>query len=157
MITELKDSKEKRYVIGNIGYLIRFFEEEREFEKISVLKKMIKSGQIEILNWSVSSHDEACTYFEDMIRNFQTGFKWLKDKKIDVGKKPQGWMIDSFGHSLTSSYISKLTGADNLVIARMDDLEKKMRFKEKNLIFNWSKLEFSKKILKIFLNEIFNI
>lgn len=93
------------------------------------------------MNWSVSSQDEACSYFLDILNNYQTGLDWMKIESIDLQHQANGWMIDSFGHSQFNFEIMMMMGIQNNVIARMNDDEKSKRRKSKELYFDFSRIQ----------------
>ena len=51
------------------------------------------------MNGGISSNDEACTYYEDIIDNFTFGHHYLKNKFGEKFIPKIGWLVDSFGHS----------------------------------------------------------
>ena len=53
------------------------------------MKKLVKNGQLELINGGWSMHDEACPTYEDMIANMMIGHDFIL-KNFD--KKPRiGW------------------------------------------------------------------
>ena len=144
VIDELNKDKRKTFVFGNIGFLKIFFEEKNFTEKIEELKLLVASGRVEIMNHAVSSHDEACNYYTEIIQNIFTGKIFLnKNFKTKFPLKNSstfnGWMIDSFGHSKSNPKLLKSLGAKSLIINRIDSAEKAQRRQEQRLFFDWCK------------------
>ena len=58
-------------------------------EKKESVKKLVKSGQLELVNAGWSMHDEACPTYEDMINNHLIGHQWIIN---EFGVAPRiGW------------------------------------------------------------------
>lgn len=55
-------------------------------------------------------HDEATSYFEDLIENMSIGHLWIKN---NLGVIPKiGWQLDPFGHSNSNAAIYSQMGFD---------------------------------------------
>ena len=53
------------------------------------VKKLVKNGQLEIINGGWSMHDEACPTYTDMITNMMIGHEFILN---NFGVKPRiGW------------------------------------------------------------------
>jgi lysosomal alpha-mannosidase len=66
-------------------------------EKQEIVRKLLKNGQLEIINGGWVMNDEACTYYDDIIDQMTLGHKFMLDNlniTTDIG-----WHIDPFGHS----------------------------------------------------------
>jgi lysosomal alpha-mannosidase len=95
------------------------------------VKQLVKSGQLELINGGVSSSDEACPYYQDLIENIMRGHKFINEH---FGVQPRiGWNIDPFGHSNTNAALFDLFGFDAVFYARVDYQEKEERKKNKTL------------------------
>ena len=99
-------------------------------------------NQIEISNAaSVAAHDEATTYYLDIIDNFRAGAEWYKEKLEKNGfnklQSTSAWMVDAFGHSLASMRLQKMNQMHNLIIGRASTVEKKVRGLTNELYFDW--------------------
>jgi hypothetical protein len=83
--------------------------------------------------WSAT--DEACTNYEDMILNMQTGHQFVER---EFGVRPRvGWMPDAFGHSTANAAMFADFGFDSLFMARISDEFKEERRYSGELGFIW--------------------
>ena len=99
------------------------------------VKKLIKNGQLELINGGWSMHDEACSIYEDMIDNMKIGHDFILN---EFGIKPRiGWQIDPFGHSNTNARIFAEMGFDALFFARLDYQDKNKRMNDSSLEWVW--------------------
>ena len=141
MIKWLSEDPTKKFVIEHTGYLRPFYQQATADDK-QKLKKMIKSKRIEILNFgSISSHDEAAPYYQDMLTNYRAGFTWLKHSGIlpdgQELKDSTCLKVDSFGHGITTIKLQFGLGAKQSIIGRADSVEKAGRAYENALTFQW--------------------
>lgn len=64
-------------------------------------KQLVQQGRFEFISGGMSSSDEACPVFEDILNNIQTGHDFLKR---EFGVVPKvAWHADAFGHSSTTA------------------------------------------------------
>ena len=100
---------------------------------LHIIKQLISNGQFEFINGGWCMHDEATTYYLDMIDQTTHGHTKLL-RQFDVVPLV-GWQIDPFGHSSTQA---TLLGADmgfhSLMFGRMDYADLKKRISEKNMV-----------------------
>lgn len=95
------------------------------------VKKLVKNGQLELINGGWSMHDEACPIYEDIIDNMKIGHEFILK---EFGVKPRiGWSIDPFGHSNANARMLAEMGFDALFFARLDYQDKNKRMNEKTL------------------------
>lgn len=67
-------------------------------------------------------HDEATTYYEDIIDQMTTGLTWVKNK---FGVVPTiGWHIDPFGHQSSNAALFSLLGFNAWFFSRIDYQDK---------------------------------
>ena len=139
MINELQKNKYRTFNVEHTGFLRLFYESSRPRIK-QLLQQYIDEGRIEMLNQgAVTLHDEACSYYSDILTTMQTGATWFRSHLYKGRKniKSVGWKMDSFGHSLTSMRLQLANGIENLVINRADCVEKHKRGIENKLFFEW--------------------
>jgi alpha-mannosidase len=84
------------------------------------LKKLIKTGQIEIAGGGWVMHDEALTDFESVARQIETGHSFLK-VELDVRNVEVAWQLDPFGHSSLTPALLKRFGFKYLVMGRVEE------------------------------------
>lgn len=99
------------------------------------VRKLVRDGQLEMVNGGWSMHDEACPHYEDMINNHMIGHEFLVK---EFGVKPRiGWQIDPFGHSNTNARIFAEMGYDALFFGRMDWADDQTRIDNKEQEWVW--------------------
>eukprot|EP00351_Strombidinopsis_sp_SopsisLIS2011_P006233 CAMPEP_0116881570 /NCGR_PEP_ID=MMETSP0463-20121206/13658_1 /TAXON_ID=181622 /ORGANISM="Strombidinopsis sp, Strain SopsisLIS2011" /LENGTH=123 /DNA_ID=CAMNT_0004533599 /DNA_START=280 /DNA_END=651 /DNA_ORIENTATION=+ len=104
-------------------------------EKKDQVKKLVKNGQLELINAGWSMHDEACPHYEDMINNMMIGHDFVKR---EFGVTPRiGWQIDPFGHSNTNARLFAEMGFDAWFFARLDIEDKLKRVHNDEMEFIW--------------------
>lgn len=134
ILGELTIDPEKRFSWVEVGYFYRYWIEQ-ESSMRDVAHKLIKDGKLEFLHGGWSMHDEAVTYYEDIIDNMALGQKFLND---NFGIIPKiGWQIDPFGHSSANAALFSKMGLDAFWFSRIDHNEKEERKAAQNLEFIW--------------------
>ena len=134
VINELIADSEKRFSWVEVGYFYRYWiNQNQEFkDKVKIL---VDEGRLEFISGGWAMHDEAVTYYEDMIDNMALGHKFLSD---NLGVVPKvGWQIDPFGHSSTNAALFSKAGIDAFWFSRIDYAEKRERQSRKDLEFIW--------------------
>ena len=61
-----------------MGFFSRWWNEQSSTMK-GYVKELVANGQLEFVNGGWSMHDEATTYWSDMLDNMATGQKFLND------------------------------------------------------------------------------
>ena len=64
----LADNPERKFSEVEMKFFKMWWDKQND-EKKELVRKLIKNGQLEIINAGWSMHDEACPIFEDMINN----------------------------------------------------------------------------------------
>ena len=124
-----------KFSFCDIGFLKHWTDANPD--NIEAFRKVVQSGQMEILNGGFAVHDNACVYFDDIINTYEYGREYaLKN----YGYNPRtGWLIDPFGLSLTTARLYSEMGYEQYVTNRVSDWERdEMRKKgqtEKNWVF----------------------
>lgn len=99
------------------------------------VRKLVRNGQLEIINAGWSMHDEACPTYEDMLNNMMIGHEFILK---EFGVKPRiGWSIDPFGHSNTNVRFFAEMGFDAWFFARLDFQDKERRLNDREMEFVW--------------------
>ncbi|KAE8655954.1 Alpha-mannosidase [Hibiscus syriacus] len=81
-------------------------------------------------------HDEAATYYIDMIGQTTLGHRTIKEQFNTVPLA--GWQIDPFGHSAVQGYLlGAEVGFDSMHFARIDYQDRAQRTNEKSLEVIW--------------------
>jgi hypothetical protein len=98
---------------------------------------LVASGQFEFISGGWVMHDEACTFYIDMIDQMTLGHKFLLNEFQVVPKI--GWQIDPFGHSSTNAgLLGSYLGFDAVYMCRIDYEDKLARMLSKQMEFVWS-------------------
>ncbi|KAK7813542.1 putative alpha-mannosidase [Quercus suber] len=95
-----------QYYLGTNNTIQAFFQRwwnEQSEEIQSIVKKLISSGQLELINGGYCMHDEATSHYIDMIDQTTLGHRYIKEQ-FNVTPRI-GWQIDPFGHSAVQAYL----------------------------------------------------
>ncbi|KAF9618957.1 hypothetical protein IFM89_002952 [Coptis chinensis] len=117
------------------AFFQRWWRDQSELVQDTV-KKLVSSGQLELINGGMCMHDEAATHYIDMIDQTTLGHRFIKQ---EFGQTPRiGWQIDPFGHSAVQAYLlGAEVGFDSLFFGRIDYQDRAKRKDEKSLEFVW--------------------
>ena len=106
------------YTLGDIAFLRRMWDTEMNDDNKRVIRQMIASGQLEIVEGGIVQPDEATTNYADVLRNFAAGHDWLMET---FGIKPKvGWQLDPWGHSSAMAMIFAELGLESMYMARIE-------------------------------------
>ena len=148
----LSDDPKKTFVMDNIGYLKAYLDDQKNTKEYpQIIKKLqdwLIEGRVEITNISISSPDEAITYYKDLLSNIRSGVHWINTEilkgldsdqiqKIKNQNFKNAWYIDAFGHSSTTMKLLSQLGYNSVTWARMNTQQLDYRRKNKKLIFDW--------------------
>jgi alpha-mannosidase len=84
---------------------------------------LVQKGQLNIVNGGLAAPDEACTNYDDIIDNFMSGHRFLKEN-VGISQPTVGWQVDSFGVSSGYARLVKDIGVDAMFFGRVDVEEK---------------------------------
>ncbi|KAL4461952.1 hypothetical protein ABPG74_000797 [Tetrahymena malaccensis] len=99
-------------------------------------RKLVQSGQIEILNGGWVMHDEATAYFEDMIENMTVGHLWVQEQFKII--PTIGWQLDPFGHQNSNAALYSQMGLNAQWFARIDYQDYAQRQQNQGFEMIWS-------------------
>ena len=134
VLQQLEKDPKRRFTYAEMKYFNMWYTRLGDADKERV-KKVIKNGQLEIVQGGWSATDEACPNYEDMINNMYLGHQFLKK---EFGIRPKiGWMLDAFGHSATNARLFTEFGFEAMFFARLDDKDREERVKNHELTFLW--------------------
>ena len=129
-IGELLKDKKKRFAYCEVKYFQMWWSHQSEAMKTAV-RGLVSEGRLEFVNGGWSSHDEACTHYEDMINNMYVGHQFLLK---EFGIIPRiGWQLDPFGHSTTNQRLYSDMGLDAVIFSRADKSDKERRIKDREM------------------------
>ncbi|KAI3983459.1 hypothetical protein MKX01_038879 [Papaver californicum] len=101
-----------------------------------IVKKLVVSGQLELINGGMCMHDEAAPHYIDMIDQTTLGHRFIK--QVFNQTPTIGWKIDPFGHSAVQAYLlGAEVGFDSFFFGRIDYQDIQKCKNEKRLEFVW--------------------
>lgn len=138
-INALQEDPNRKFIYVEMAFFKRWWRQQSE-EKREIVRRLVESGQLEFINGGWCMHDEASTYYVDMIDQTTLGHRFIKK---EFGKVPRvGWQIDPFGHSAVQGYLlSAEVGFEALFFARADyqDIAKRREDRTMEMIWRGSK------------------
>ena len=118
--TYLNNNPNAKFSFCNIGFLKHWTDNDPD--NFALFKKAVASGQMEILNGGLSVHDNAASYFDDIISTYEYGREYVKQ---NFNYNPRtGWLIDPFGLTLSTSRLYAEMGYDQYVTNRIANWER---------------------------------
>ncbi|CAG5133106.1 unnamed protein product, partial [Candidula unifasciata] len=135
-ITELLKDKSRRFILVEMKYLSRYWNEIDDKQRADILQ-LIKERRLEIINGGWVMSDAAVTMYNDIIDQQTLGFDFIRDKLGSCAQPRAGWHVDQFGHSREHASIFAQMGFDSLFIGRMDFHDFQVRTAEKSLELVW--------------------
>lgn len=89
-------------------------------ENTEQMKRLLRSGRLEIVGGGYVQNDEASPDFEMVIRQIETGHRYLH-KEFGIERVRVAWQIDPFGHSALQPKVLSGFGYEYLVGNRIDE------------------------------------
>ena len=132
MVVSLSANKERKFSYVEMSFFKKWYDSQSDEIKGKV-KEFISEGRLEIINGGWVMHDEASSYYKHLIDNMRLGLKFLKEE-FNITPKI-GWFIDPFGHSSATSHILSQMNFEQIVLTRIDYLERRYRIENHNLEF----------------------
>lgn len=134
VIDQLQQNSERTYSLCEMSFFTRWWAEQADATK-SIVRELIKSKRIAVLNGGWVMHDEASSHYVSMIDQTALGHAFLKK---EFGYCPKvGWQIDPFGHSNTHAWLSSEFGFDALFFGRIDYQDHDKRMAERTMELIW--------------------
>ncbi|KDP22539.1 hypothetical protein JCGZ_26370 [Jatropha curcas] len=135
LVPALLADKNRKFIYVEQAFFQRWWREQSE-DVQTIVKKLVGSGQLELINGGYCMHDEATTHYIDMIDQTTLGHRFIK-QEFNVTPRI-GWQIDPFGHSAVQSYLlGAEVGFDSLFFARIDYQDRAKRKDKKSLEVVW--------------------
>lgn len=134
-ILSLYENKNRTFIYVEMAFFVRWYKSQKDSFKKEQIKQFLKEKRFEFINGGYVMHDEATTYYQDMIDQMRLGLLFLKQEFDFVPEV--AWSIDPFGHSATNAYLMAKMGFKKIAFVRIDAKEKEYRKKNKSLEFYW--------------------
>ena len=138
VLSSLQKDSNRTFVVCEIIFFKRWYFEQSEMNR-EIVKSFIRKGQIEFVGGAYVMHDEANTYYQDILDQTRLGMQFLK-KEFNVTPET-AWSIDPFGHSAGNAYLQSQLGFKHLVVDRINYQEFADRLKNGNLEFIYHPFE----------------
>uniref|UniRef100_A0A8C9SXX2 Alpha-mannosidase n=1 Tax=Scleropages formosus TaxID=113540 RepID=A0A8C9SXX2_SCLFO len=134
MLVKLAEDPRRKFIWSEISFLAKWWDSV-DTQKQETMRKLILSGQLEIVTGGWVMTDEANVHYFAMIDQLIEGHQWL-EKNIGVTPR-SGWAVDPFGHSATMPYLLKRANLTSMLIQRVHYSIKKHLAFSRNLEFMW--------------------
>ncbi|XP_038999526.1 probable alpha-mannosidase At5g13980 [Hibiscus syriacus] len=135
IVPALLADKNRKFIYAEQAFFQRWWRDQSETVQ-EIVKQLINSGQLELINGGMCMHDEAAPHYIDMIDQTTLGHRFIK-QEFNITPRI-GWQIDPFGHSAVQAYLlSAEVGFDSLFFGRIDYQDRGKRKDEKSLEVVW--------------------
>lgn len=135
IVSSLVMNPTRRSIYAEVGFLKMWWDDQHENAR-QLLKELVQSGRLEIVNGGWSMPDEACPHYNEMMNDFITGHEFLTK---ELGILPRtAYQIDPFGHSAEYANLVIQLGYTNLIINRIHHKDRENRRRAKEMEFFWS-------------------
>ncbi|CAG7879288.1 unnamed protein product [Brassica rapa] len=135
IVPALLADKNRRFIYVEQAFFQRWWNEQSEEIK-TIVKGLIRSGQLEHINGGMCMHDEAAPHYIDMIDQTTLGHRFII-REFNVTPRI-GWQIDPFGHSAVQAYLlGAEVGFDSVFFGRIDYQDREKRKGDKSLEVVW--------------------
>jgi hypothetical protein len=108
---------------------------EQTPERITAVRGLIASGQLEFINAGWSMHDEACVHYLSGINNMALGAQRIAD--AFNATTTIGWHIDPFGHASATPRLMAQMGFNGFFFERQDYQQRAYQARTKTLEQVW--------------------
>ncbi|CAG9465809.1 unnamed protein product [Pedinophyceae sp. YPF-701] len=134
---ELARDPMRTFVYGEVFFLSHWWRQQ-DRSTHDLVRSLVGSGQLQLVNGGWVQHDEATAAFPDMLDQTARGHAFLK-AALDVSDARciVGWQIDPFGHSAAHVDLLTRLHAPGLFFGRMHHEELNARRRAGELEFRW--------------------
>ncbi|XP_017492694.1 PREDICTED: lysosomal alpha-mannosidase-like, partial [Rhagoletis zephyria] len=140
VIEELIRDKDRRFIQVETAFFWMWWQEQGE-EQRSIVRELVKSGQLEFIGGGWSMNDEATTTYLSTIDQMTWGHRRLVDTFGRCAVPKVAWQLDPFGHSKEMAALFAGMGFDALFFARQDYQDIAQRVKTNTLEHMWQASE----------------
>ena len=137
VVQELSRDPRRKFMYVEQAFFQRWWRQQGEATR-NLTRTLVSNGQLEFVNGGWCMHDEATTYYTDMIDQTTLGHKFIQQEFGDAALPTVGWQIDPFGHSATqAALLSGALGFDALFFGRIDHQDHDLRMANRQMEFLW--------------------
>ncbi|XP_053682330.1 alpha-mannosidase 2 [Sabethes cyaneus] len=115
-VTKMPEYSNMSFIWSEISFLQMWWDQAHP-TKQRILKKLVKSGRLEITTGGWVMTDEANAHLFAMVDQLIEGHQWVKTN-LNVSPTT-GWSIDPFGHGSTVPYLLAASGFEGTIIQRI--------------------------------------
>ncbi|XP_020106647.1 probable alpha-mannosidase At5g13980 isoform X2 [Ananas comosus] len=135
LVPALLKDKNRKFIYVEQAFFQRWWRQQSNAIQ-QIVKELVSSGQLELINGGMCMHDEAAVHYIDMIDQTTLGHQFIKQ---EFNQTPRiGWQIDPFGHSAVQAYLlGAEVGFDALYFSRIDYQDRAKRKDLKTLEIVW--------------------
>uniref|UniRef100_A0A8C1U3C8 Alpha-mannosidase n=1 Tax=Cyprinus carpio TaxID=7962 RepID=A0A8C1U3C8_CYPCA len=134
MVAKLAEDPRRKFIWSEISFFAKWWE-SADVHKQEAMRKLILSGQLEMVTGGWVMTDEANAHYFAMIDQLIEGHQWL-EKNLGVTPR-SGWAVDPFGHSATMPYLLNRANISSMLIQRVHYSIKKHFAATRSLEFMW--------------------
>ncbi|KAF0896347.1 hypothetical protein E2562_021882 [Oryza meyeriana var. granulata] len=135
LVLALLKDENRKFIYVEQAFFQRWWRQQNDMIK-DIVKGLISTGRLELINGGMCMHDEAAVHYIDMIDQTTLGHRFIKE---EFGQTPRiGWQIDPFGHSAVQAYLlGAEVGFDAFYFFRIDYQDRDTRKGTKELEVVW--------------------
>uniref|UniRef100_J3KV59 Alpha-mannosidase n=1 Tax=Oryza brachyantha TaxID=4533 RepID=J3KV59_ORYBR len=135
LVPALLKDENRKFIYVEQAFFQRWWRQQNDMIK-DIVKGLISTGRLELINGGMCMHDEAAVHYIDMIDQTTLGHRFIKE---EFGQVPRiGWQIDPFGHSAVQAYLlGTEVGFDAFYFFRIDYQDRDTRKGTKELEVVW--------------------
>uniref|UniRef100_A0A672LGY3 Alpha-mannosidase n=1 Tax=Sinocyclocheilus grahami TaxID=75366 RepID=A0A672LGY3_SINGR len=135
LVVKLAEDPRRKFIWSEISFFAKWWE-SADVHKQEAMRKLILSGQLEMVTGGWVMTDEANAHYSAMIDQLIEGHQWL-EKNLGKTGPHSGWAVDPFGHSATMPYLLKRANMSSMLIQRVHYSIKKHFAATRSLEFMW--------------------
>lgn len=139
VVDQLERYSDRTFSYAEMKFFKMWWQRQSEARKKSV-RKLIKAGQLNIVNGGLSAPDEATTSHDDLLDNFMSGHRFIKEE-LQSEEPTISWQVDSFGESRGYARLARDIGFDAMFYSRVDAKAKLENFEKKQKLGVWRPAE----------------
>lgn len=133
-VAELEQNPNRTFAFGDIKYFKGWYD-ELDTKQRDQVKKLVKEGQLDLVNGGWTPPDEALTQYDALLDNFMVGQQFLV-KEFDL-QPIVSWQLDVNGVSQGYARLARDVGFDVLIFSSVATEEKQAMRKGKQHTQVW--------------------